>query len=157
MAGKKWINFGGGAVLLVLAGTGLWVAVSEHTANPLRDLAAPENSLGGSVATGTIPTPSELADLQIKADAACLCGRARGAPWDAQCWADYHQSVGRFGQHGGWSTACADESTSTDCFGPEGPNQRCVTTQHMYGACSDAEERTRVAEARRRHESGCSG
>ena len=118
---------------LLIAGAALWWATG-----PERGRAAPARE--------------EVTALQARADAACRCARTGN---HEQCWAEYRRSAARFEQTGGWATACREESTATECFGPDGPNQFCVSTQRMYGACSDAEQRTRVAAARRRSAGGC--
>lgn len=131
-------------------------AVWFLTRSPAESLPAGMNAAGDE-RSRPVPTRTELASLQASADAACRCGRTRGRPNDDRCWADYRRSVARF-EPESVATACAEESTSIDCFGPGAPfgeNQVCVSTGRMYGACSDAEERTRLAGARRRQSGGC--
>ncbi len=139
-------------VFALLLAASLWWLTQPLAADATNMQPVPE--FGSS--NGPIPTRAEFTDLQRKTDAACLCGRARGGPWDEQCWADYQRSVARF-EPASMASACAEQSTSVDCFGPAGENQLCVSTGRMYGACSDAEQQTRMAAARRRNQSGCGG
>jgi hypothetical protein len=135
---------------LLLGGLIWWLT------EPPSNTASPDQGFAGNRGAGEIPTRSQLASLQAKADAACLCGRARSDPWNDGCWADYRQSVAPFNPTT-TATTCAEESVALDCFGPEGHNQLCVSTGREYGACSDAEQASRVTEARRRRNGGCEG
>jgi hypothetical protein len=141
--------------ILPLFVAGLWWLVQS----PQVDVTHPGMGFVGnerSVSSDPVPSRAELAGLQNKADAACRCDRTQRVPWGERCWADYRRSVARFAPSGS-DTMCAEESVSMDCFGPDGPNRLCVSTGRAYGACSDTEERARIAAARRRQSSGCQG
>lgn len=103
---------------------------------------------------GTIPTRAQVASLQLQAEAACRCARPLNDPWNRDCWAGFQRSLARY-DHSGMASACAQESVSLECFGPEGPNRLCVVTGRPYGACNAAEEQTLRARARARGGSGC--
>ena len=135
---------------LVLAGVWWLTRPSVDPTNSISDFL-------GNQRTAPVPTQAELADLQSRADASCHCDRIRGSSRDPQCWADYRRHVARF-QPASTSTACGAESISLDCFGanaPFGDNTICVSTRRDYGTCSDAEQRLRIAEARRQGVNRC--
>jgi hypothetical protein len=135
-----------------LGGFGAWRQLSAPA--PMLPSASSEMDFVGKERNAQVPTRAELADLQAKADNACLCARTSSNLVD--CWADYHQSIARFDQSNRWVAMCGEEeSPATDCFGPEGANQLCVITRRINGTCTDAEQRTRLAEAHRRNPNSC--
>ena len=103
------------------------------------------------------PGASELRQLQIQADAACLCDRGRDVPWTEECWAAFDRRIAQY-EYTETGTMCMQESVSLVCFGPPnagGTSANCVFRQRMYGACSADETRERQAQARTSGSGGC--
>jgi hypothetical protein len=134
MAEAKWLPFAAGAVLVAIAGTGLWVATTD---------------LPGSV----IATPTQIHAMQVRADAACVCARGReDMQGRGQCWADFEREVARYA-HQEMSGLCEDSNTSICFVASAGQNPRCIAKARPRGACSDDE--ARLAQARATATEGC--
>ena len=152
MKRRGWILL---ASLTVAVAAAVWIVARTLPNGSLAPAAQPP--VADSARAARIPTPAEVADLQSRANAACRCDRTQARPDSDRCWSDYHRAASRFELNGGVASPCGEEATATECFGPGGTHPHCVTTLRMYHACSDAEERTRLAEAERRHANSCSG
>lgn len=135
MAGATWIEFAGAAVLVAIAGTGLWVATSEPP--------------GTAMATAT-----EIDAMQARADAACRCARGRGdMAGSGECWAGFEEEVARYA-HEEMSSLCAEDSSTSVCFvSSAGQTPRCISKIRPRGACSHDE--ARLAQARATAGEGC--
>lgn len=129
MTGAKGIEFAGAAVLVAIAGTGLWVATSEP----------PETVMA---------TATEIDSMQARADAACRCARGRGdMAGSGECWTDFEEGIARYA-HQEMSSLCAEDSSTSVCFvSPAGQTPRCISKIRPRGACSHDEARLAQAGA----------
>lgn len=151
MGRRGWVLW---ITLTVAVAAAVWIFAQTLPDGPFAPKAPPP--VADSTRAARIPTRAEIADLQSRADAACRCDRTQAQPDSDRCWGDYHRAASRFELNGGVASPCGEEATATECFGPSGTHPHCVTTLRMYRACSDVEERTRLAEAQRRHANSCS-